>query len=169
MRWWSLSVVAHWAVLSVLFTGSAELAAQRSNQSQRQRPPESFQIAIGLIQRGLHGEAGGYLKRFVRDQADHPLVRVHPVTGRKALYLGRRRIYPSQYVIGWGRAESEELLDFLWQHATQDAFKWTHTWRLGDMVLWDNRCAMHHRSPHTGVHRRIMHRTQLGRQAIIAA
>ncbi|MFT6583421.1 MAG: taurine dioxygenase [Alphaproteobacteria bacterium] len=100
----------------------------------------------------------------------HPLVRVHPVTGRKALYLGRRRLYPSQFVIGWERAESEELLDFLWDHATQAQFEWAHgPWAVGDMVLWDNRCVMHHRDPHAGVHRRIMHRTQLGREKPIAA
>ena len=101
---------------------------------------------------------------------DHPLVRVHPMTGRKALYLGRRRIFPSQYVIGWTREESEALLDFLWDHATQDRFKWTHgPWQVGDMVLWDNRCVMHHRDAHAGTHRRVMHRTQLGREAPIAA
>jgi len=100
---------------------------------------------------------------------DHPLVRIHPVTGRKALYLGRRRIYPSQYVIGLGRAESEELLDFLWDHATQEHLRWTHTWTLGDMVLWDNRCAMHYREPITSTYRRIMHRTQMGPEKPIAA
>ena len=101
---------------------------------------------------------------------DHPLVRVHPVTGRKALYLGRRRVFPSQYVIGWSRAESEELLDYLWDHATQERFKWTHgLWRAGDMVLWDNRCVLHHRDAHAGTHRRIMHRTQLGKETPIAA
>jgi taurine dioxygenase len=101
---------------------------------------------------------------------DHPLVRVHPVTGRKALYLGRRRVFPSQYVIGWGREESEALLDFLWDHATRDNLKWTHdSWRIGDMVLWDNRCALHYREPHAGTHRRIMHRTQFGKAKPIAA
>ncbi|NKB55291.1 MAG: TauD/TfdA family dioxygenase [Alphaproteobacteria bacterium] len=101
---------------------------------------------------------------------NHPLVRVHPVTGRKALYLGRRRVFPSQYVMGWERSESEALLDFLWTHATQDRFKWTHgPWRVGDMVLWDNRCVMHYRDAHAGTHRRVMHRTQLGKQAPIMA
>lgn len=101
---------------------------------------------------------------------DHPLVRVHPVTGRKALYLGRRRVFPSQYVIGWSREDSEALLDLLWAHATQDSFKWTHgPWRPGDMVLWDNRCVMHYRDAHAGTHRRVMHRTQLGKEAPIGA
>jgi len=101
---------------------------------------------------------------------DHPLVRLHPVTKRKALYLGRRRMFPSQFVVGCSRAESEDLLDFLWNHATQDRFRWTHgPWAVGDMVLWDNRCVMHHRDAHAGKHRRIMHRTQLGKEFPIAA
>lgn len=95
---------------------------------------------------------------------DHPLVRLHPVSKRPALYLGRRRVFPSQYVIGWGKEESEELLDFLWEHATQDKFKYTHIWQEGDMVLWDNRCAMHYRDPINATQLRVMHRTQMERQ-----
>lgn len=98
---------------------------------------------------------------------NHPLVRKHPVSGKPALYLGRRRDYPSQYVIGWGREESEELLDYLWEHATQDKFKYTHIWREGDMILWDNRSAMHYRDPINATQLRVMHRTQMERQAPI--
>ena len=94
----------------------------------------------------------------------HPLVRVHPATGKRALFLGRRRDFPSQYVIGWSRAESEELLDFLWDHATRDSLVWTHSWAVGDILLWDNRCTMHYREAHAGIHRRIMHRTQFGKE-----
>ncbi len=100
---------------------------------------------------------------------DHPLVRIHPETGRKALYLGRRREFPSQYVIGWKREKSEELLDFLWDHATRDCLKYTHTWTVGDMILWDNRCAMHYRERLTTLSRRIMHRTQVEHQKPIPA
>ena len=100
---------------------------------------------------------------------NHPLVRLHPVTGKKALYLGRRRVYPSQYIIGWERKESEELLDFLWDHATQDGLKYTHKWTVGDMVLWDNRCAMHYRDPINSTQRRIMHRTQMEPQKPVSA
>jgi taurine dioxygenase len=90
----------------------------------------------------------------------HPLVRVHPVTGRKALYLGRRRIWPSQYVEGLPQAESEALLNKLWAHATQEKYKWTHEWRVGDMLVWDNRCAQHYREPVNSEQRRIMWRSQ---------
>jgi taurine dioxygenase len=99
----------------------------------------------------------------------HPLVRVHPVTGRRALYLGRRRQWPSNYVIGMTNEESEALLDRLWSHATQPKYAWTHKWRVGDIVLWDNRCCMHYRTEIDLAHRRVMHRTTIKGDAIIAA
>ena len=57
-------------------------------------------------------------------------------------------------------AESEALLDTLWAHATQDFLAWHHDWRVGDVVVWDNRCVMHHRDPFDPNGRRIMHRAQ---------
>jgi taurine dioxygenase len=88
----------------------------------------------------------------------HPMVRTHPETGRDALYLGRRR---HAYIVGLPVAESERLLDEIWAHASQPRFSWHHTWRLGDLVLWDNRCVMHRRNPFDGAARRVMHRTQV--------
>ena len=91
----------------------------------------------------------------------HPLVRVHPVTGRRALYLGRRRDWPSNYIVGMSNADSEALLDKLWAHATQPKYAWTHKWDVGEMVLWDNRCCMHYRTEIDLAHRRVMHRTTI--------
>jgi taurine dioxygenase len=90
--------------------------------------------------------------------ADHPIVRTHPVTGRKAIFLGRRR---NAYIQGLPLAESERLLDALWAHATQDALAWYQKWRVGDLVLWDNRCTMHRRDAFDPASRRVMHRTQM--------
>ena len=90
--------------------------------------------------------------------ARHPVVRVHPVTGRVALFLGRRR---NGYLLGMDIDESERLLDYLWAHATQDRFVYRHAWRVGDTLLWDNRCAMHRRDAFSGDARRVMHRTQV--------
>lgn len=98
----------------------------------------------------------------------HPLVRVHPVTGRRALYLGRRRTWPSNYIIGLPNEESERLLDRLWAHATQPKYAWTHQWRVGDVVLWDNRCCMHYRSEVDATQRRVMHRTTIRGEAPVA-
>lgn len=98
----------------------------------------------------------------------HPLVRVHPVTKKSALYLGRRRTWPSNYIIGLPNAESEALLDALWAHATQPRYAWTHVWRAGDIVLWDNRCCMHYRTEIDHTQRRIMHRTTIKGEPVVA-
>ncbi|HEX6005746.1 MAG TPA: TauD/TfdA family dioxygenase [Burkholderiales bacterium] len=98
----------------------------------------------------------------------HPLVRVHPLTGKRALYLGRRRAWPSNYIVGMDNAESEALLDRLWAHATQPRYAWTHSWRVGDVVLWDNRCCMHYRSEVDSRQPRVMHRTTIKGEAPIA-
>ena len=90
----------------------------------------------------------------------HPLVRLHPETRRPALYLGRRRVWPSQFIEGLPDAESEALLDRLWAHATQDGLAWTHSWRVGDFLVWDNRCALHYRTPVDPTRRRVMLRSQ---------
>ncbi len=99
----------------------------------------------------------------------HPLVRVHPVTGKPALYLGRRRDWPSNYIIGMSNADSEALLDKLWAHATQPKYAWKHQWQVGDVVLWDNRCAMHYRSEVDAAQPRVMLRTVINGEAVIGA
>jgi taurine dioxygenase len=90
--------------------------------------------------------------------AEHPIVRTHPVTGRKALFLGRRR---NAYIPGLALEDSERLLDALWAHATRDEFTWYQKWQVGDLLLWDNRCVLHRRDPFDPNARRLMHRTQI--------
>jgi taurine dioxygenase len=90
--------------------------------------------------------------------AVHPLVRTHAETGRKCLFLGRRL---NAYVVGLPVAESEALLDTLWAHTTQDKFTWRQDWRIGDLVMWDNRCTMHRRDAFDPTTRRLLHRTQI--------
>jgi taurine dioxygenase len=90
--------------------------------------------------------------------AEHPIVRTHPLTGGKALFLGRRR---NAYISGLSLADSEALLDALWQHATKEEFTWYQQWRVGDLILWDNRCVMHRRDAFDPAARRVMHRTQI--------
>jgi len=94
----------------------------------------------------------------------HPLVRIHPDTGRKALYLGRRRVYPSQFIEGMTEGESEVLLAKLWEHAPGAQLSWTHVWKPGDFLVWDNRCAMHYREEVDDTQRRVMFRTQFAGQ-----
>jgi taurine dioxygenase len=90
--------------------------------------------------------------------ARHPLVTVHVETGRKCLFLGRRR---NSYIVGLPLNESESLLDELWAHATQPQFTFRQEWRVGDVLVWDNRCTLHRRDAFDPSARRLMHRTQI--------
>ena len=71
---------------------------------------------------------------------EHPLVRTHPETGRKALYLNPNRL---DRIVGFERAESDELLDELALEARKPAHHFGHEWTVGDCVIWDNRATMH--------------------------
>lgn len=70
----------------------------------------------------------------------HPMVRVHPVSGRKALYVNEMT---SAGIVGMTHEESRPILEFLFAHSVQQEFTYRHSWTVGDMVGWDNRCAMH--------------------------
>jgi taurine dioxygenase len=94
----------------------------------------------------------------------HPIVRTHPVTGRKCLYLGRRL---NSYVFGLKLEESEALLDELWAHTCQDKYVWQHKWRVGDLLVWDNRCTMHHRNAFAPNARRLMHKSTTAGEAVV--
>jgi taurine dioxygenase len=110
--------------------------------------------------------SAGELRRGYVDARDasqtvgavHPIVRTHPATGRKALFLGRRR---NAYIAGLSLADSEALLDALWEHSTKPEFAWYQQWRPDDLILWDNRCVMHRRDAFDPAARRVMHRTQI--------
>jgi taurine dioxygenase len=91
--------------------------------------------------------------------AVHPLVRLHPVTGRPLLYLGRRR---NAYVHDLSPEESDALLDRLWAHATAAENAWYQRWEAGDVVLWDNFATVHRRDSFDPSTRRLMLRTQIG-------
>lgn len=93
-----------------------------------------------------------------RPGAVHPFVIRHPATGRPALFLGRR---PNAYVPGLPLEEGEALLDALWAHIEDGPHHWTQNWRVGDLVIWDNRCALHRRNGLDPSMRRHMHRTQV--------
>lgn len=90
--------------------------------------------------------------------AVHPIIRRHPVTGRNALFLGRRL---NAYVVGLGVAESESLINELWRYTEQPDVTWFHRWRVGDTIIWDNRCLMHCREAFDPQARRLMWRTQI--------
>ncbi len=70
----------------------------------------------------------------------HPLVRTHPETMRKSIYLNPIRI---EGIVGMDHKQALPLMDELLAHSTQDTFQYRHKWRDGDLVLWDNRCLLH--------------------------
>mmetsp|Transcript_30681 Transcript_30681/g.45414 ORF Transcript_30681/g.45414 Transcript_30681/m.45414 type:complete len:1071 (+) Transcript_30681:134-3346(+) len=77
----------------------------------------------------------------------HPLVITHPLTGRKALHLGRNPPAPSSYILEQNNSEGHQLFQSLWDHATSPENTWTHnSWRPGDLLIWDNLATMHKRS-----------------------
>ena len=71
---------------------------------------------------------------------DHPLVRTHEDTGEKTIYFNSNR---TDQIVGMGREESDALLDMIYEHVTQPKYQYHHKWRVGDILLWDNRCLMH--------------------------
>jgi len=109
-------------------------------------------------------DSGGYVRKGMTASRDprtsvgtpHPIVIRHPVSGDKALYLGRRL---NAYIVGLELEESERLLDRIWSYV--DAAVYKHRWALGDLVLWDNRTTMHRRDAFDPKARRVMHRTQI--------
>lgn len=119
-----------------------------------------------------HNSAGearsGFPDSFARREdipgAVHPLVCTHPDTGRKVLYPGRR---PNADIPELSAADSEALLDELWSCITRAEHCWHHKWRVGDVIMWDNRCTLHRRDEFDAGARRIMHRSQIkgGRMA----
>jgi len=73
----------------------------------------------------------------------HPVVRTHPDTGRRSLYVSRLM---TRDIVGMERSESDELLAFLFDHSEKPEFVYDHPWKPGDLVIWDNRCVNHARA-----------------------
>ena len=94
-----------------------------------------------------------------------PFIFSDPMTGRKALMLGRR---PHAYVPGLPLNESEQLLDALWAHATQEKYVFTHKWQKGDVLMWQNLWVLHRRDSFDPAARRVLHRTQIKGEAVSA-
>ena len=103
---------------------------------------------------------------IVSEEADasltHPLVRTHPVTGRKALFVS------PVYTVGIADLAPEEakaILGFLFAHMVQDRFIYRHQWREQMLLMWDNRCTMHFAEGGYDGHLRLMHRTTVAGDA----
>jgi taurine dioxygenase len=148
-----------------------------SNQfaAYEQLPKELAEITNGqtAIHDGAHNSAGILRKGHVEPKdptetvgAQHPLARYDSSTDKRALFLGRR---PHSFLPGLSLPHSEATLDALWEQATKPNLVWRHSWRAGDLIIWNNLGVLHRREPFDASIRRIMHRTQIkGDQAVSA-
>lgn len=93
-----------------------------------------------------------------RPPVEHPVIRSHPETGRKSIYVNPG--YTTR-IVGMTPEESEALLGFLHAHCTRPEFVYRHRWQAGDVLMWDNRSSMHHAIGDYGDARRYMHRTTI--------
>ena len=116
---------------------------------------DSSHNSVGQVRKGFQKT---YQKREDTPGAVHPLVAEHPETGSKVIYLGRRA---RAYICELEKFESDALLDDLFAHITRPQFTWTQKWRLGDVVIWDNRCTLHRRDALDPNERRLLHRAQI--------
>ena len=85
----------------------------------------------------------------------HPVVRTHPETGRKAIYVNRLM---TLWIEGIDRDASDEILDFLFDHIEKPEFVYEHAWTVGELIMWDNRCSAHARTWFSPDKRRMMRR-----------
>ena len=133
----------------------------------RALPPDLADRARQLrVKHDAAHDSIGKLRRGHRHASDpraapgavHPMVRRHPENGTEALFLGRRQ---DAYVEGMPLAQSEALLDEIWRYVALPGATWTQKWKVGDLVIWDNRSVMHRRAAFDPSARRLMRRTQV--------
>ena len=133
------------------FNGVFENEVLPMLRKQLARTPECAEVNI--ISSEDRDELGDSRKM---PEATHPLVRTHPETRRKSLYLNPNRM---ERIVGLEREQSDRLLDELITHAIQPKYQYRHVWRQGDIVIWDNRCTMHKaNADYPDGERRLMHR-----------
>jgi taurine dioxygenase len=105
---------------------------------------QRFLESMTAIHDGEHVYRGRYgVDDRGRDfpRAEHPVIRTHPVTGRKALFVNRGF---TTRIAQLARAESAALLEMLYQHVETPEFQCRFRWQVGSVAFWDNRCAQHH-------------------------
>jgi alpha-ketoglutarate-dependent 2,4-dichlorophenoxyacetate dioxygenase len=145
---------------SALGGGETEFADMRAAHDAL---PETMRAAIdGLVaehdvfwsrgQIGFTDFAPGEREKYPPSQ--QRLVRRHPGSRRKTLYLSAH----ASHIVGWPVPEGRILLYDLNMHATRPEFVYSHQWRVGDLVIWDNRCTMHRGRPHDDTHPRDLRR-----------
>jgi taurine dioxygenase len=115
-----------------------------STKAEISRTREDRQREMGMERKALTGK--------------HPVVRTHPDTGRKALYVNSAH---TSHFEGWSEQESAPLLDYLFRHQVRPEFTCRFRWERGSLAFWDNRCAQHNAVNDYHGYRRVMHRVTL--------
>ena len=89
----------------------------------------------------------------------HPLLRTHPLSNKKSLYINPNRI---DHIVGFNEKESDKILDELYKFSFNSRFQYSHIYKKGDLVIWDNRCTMHKANSDYNIDElRVMHRVML--------
>ena len=104
-----------------------------------------------------HKTAESYSKE-IHPHFAHPIFRKHPETGRSALFVSELM---TEEILGVSKKESQDLLNFLFGHQRKSKFVYEHQWRVGDLILWDNRCSVHARTDFPEDERRMLRRITL--------
>jgi taurine dioxygenase len=113
--------------------------------------------AVHYVAHAAHGASTGKAGKPPAPAVEHPVVQTNPDTDRKALYVNSGF---TSHIVGFKPSESTALLEFLNRHSTRPENIYRHRWQGGDLVLWDNRCTMHHTiADDEGTGARYMHRT----------
>ena len=106
---------------------------------------DGFRRGVGKVNRKDRYASNPKMQAKIREpgnlptEAVHPLVRTHPETGRKSLYIGSH----TQNLFGFNESEADTLIDFLRDHSTRPEFTCRFRWEVGSLALWDNRCVQH--------------------------
>ena len=119
--------------------------------------------AVNRVAEGRRTSADGRIRMSKAQLAKtpdvvHPVIRTHPETGRKSLYVSQSH---TDRIVGMDPDDSRSLLDELIAHATRADNVYAHAWRPNDVLMWDNRCTMHRVAPYDRRRRRHMHRTTI--------
>jgi taurine dioxygenase len=137
------------------------LAQETLDQATKQRIGALQLITYNPFLRGPDDPRPRYRpedKPLISPTFPHPLVRTHPESGKKTLFLG----YATEVeVVGVSRAEGSELVEQLREHFHQERFRYRHRWSVGDIVHWDNQATLHARSAFDPSARRVMKRISL--------
>jgi alpha-ketoglutarate-dependent 2,4-dichlorophenoxyacetate dioxygenase len=137
-------------------------AAYDALPAERKAGLESLTALHRMTYRDMDNDKGYNEEDKKRHVVTHPVIRTNPVNGRKALYVGAH----AQEIVGMPPEEGAKLLDELTEFCTQPQFVYSHAWRDGDAVMWDNRCTLHRATTFDRMtYKRKLHRTTIAGKA----